>query len=66
MLFSVPKLISYISTYTTLHEGDMILTGTPEGVGPVVDGDYLNGKLKKGDIELASLFLKVEAEQLGA
>ncbi|MNL28170.1 Ureidoglycolate lyase [compost metagenome] len=33
MLFPIPKLIEYISTYTTLEPGDVILTGTPGGVG---------------------------------
>ena len=38
MLFSVPKLISFCSSIMTLEEGDVILTGTPAGVGPVVAG----------------------------
>ncbi|KAI0748432.1 hypothetical protein C8Q80DRAFT_1219586 [Daedaleopsis nitida] len=39
MLFSIPRLIQHISTIMTLEEGDLILTGTPSGVGPVVPGD---------------------------
>ncbi|KAH9931706.1 uncharacterized protein BXZ73DRAFT_47291 [Epithele typhae] len=39
MLFPVPRLIQHISTIMTLEEGDLILTGTPSGVGPVVPGD---------------------------
>jgi acylpyruvate hydrolase len=35
MVFSVPFLISYVSRYMTLEEGDVFLTGTPEGVGPL-------------------------------
>lgn len=45
MLFSFDKLISYISTYFTLQTGDLIYTGTPEGVGSVKVGDVLNGYL---------------------
>lgn len=41
MLFNVPNLISYISTIFTLNEGDTILTGTPEGVGPVRNGTVI-------------------------
>ncbi len=41
MIFSVAKLISYISTIFTLEEGDIILTGTPSGVGKVVPGDQM-------------------------
>ncbi len=43
LLFSFDKLISYVSTYFTLHKGDYIFTGTPEGVGRVQVGDYLEG-----------------------
>jgi 2-keto-4-pentenoate hydratase/2-oxohepta-3-ene-1,7-dioic acid hydratase in catechol pathway len=39
LIFSVPELIAEITTYMTLEEGDIIATGTPEGVGPLSDGD---------------------------
>lgn len=39
LLFSVADLIAYLSTAITLEPGDVILTGTPSGVGPVVPGD---------------------------
>ncbi len=45
MIFSVPHLVSYISDYFTLEEGDLILTGTPAGVGPVKAGDSLVGEI---------------------
>jgi 2-keto-4-pentenoate hydratase/2-oxohepta-3-ene-1,7-dioic acid hydratase in catechol pathway len=38
-IFNVPELIAEITTYLTLEPGDVILTGTPEGVGPLSDGD---------------------------
>ncbi len=38
-IFSVPELIAEITTYLTLEPGDVILTGTPAGVGPLADGD---------------------------
>jgi 2-keto-4-pentenoate hydratase/2-oxohepta-3-ene-1,7-dioic acid hydratase in catechol pathway len=41
MIFDVPFLVSYISRVMTLHPGDVILTGTPSGVGPLVHGDEL-------------------------
>jgi len=41
MLFSVPELISYISSFMTLLPDDVILTGTPSGVGPVRRGDLM-------------------------
>ena len=39
MIFDIPTLISYLSTIFTLNEGDLIFTGTPEGVAAVEAGD---------------------------
>lgn len=41
LIFSVPKLISYASRAYRLFPGDIIMTGTPEGVGPVRPGDRM-------------------------
>lgn len=41
LIWSVPRLISYVSSVMTLHPGDIVSTGTPEGVGQVVDGDTI-------------------------
>ncbi len=41
MLFSFDRIIAYVSSFITLKEGDLVFTGTPEGVGPVADGDKL-------------------------
>lgn len=41
MVFSIDVLVAYISDVMTLEPGDVILTGTPEGVGPLVDGDVV-------------------------
>ena len=43
MLFSVNQIIAYVSQFFILKIGDLIYTGTPAGVGPVVMGDYLEG-----------------------
>merc|ERR1711935_928024 len=45
MIHRIPELISYISQYFTLEEGDVVLTGTPAGVGPVKDGDIIEGEI---------------------
>ena len=34
-----PTLIAYVSSVMTLEPGDLVLTGTPEGVGPLLPGD---------------------------
>jgi 2-keto-4-pentenoate hydratase/2-oxohepta-3-ene-1,7-dioic acid hydratase in catechol pathway len=41
MIFDVPTLIAYTSRMMTLEPGDLLVTGTPEGVGPLVAGDRL-------------------------
>ncbi|KAL3864456.1 hypothetical protein ACJMK2_006139 [Sinanodonta woodiana] len=56
MIFSVPYLISYISQYFTLEAGDIILTGTPSGVGPVTAGDVIEAGLA----DLVSIKFEVE------
>jgi len=43
MLFSIDKIISFVSRYFTLQQGDLIYTGTPAGVGAVNIGDELTG-----------------------
>ena len=47
MLFTIDKLIAYISTFFTLKIGDLIFTGTPSGVGSVQKGDLLEGFIEK-------------------
>lgn len=42
LIFDIPKLIEYASSFYTLHPGDIIMTGTPEGVGPVKPGDVMH------------------------
>lgn len=39
MLFDIPSIIAYVSTYITLEAGDVISTGTPEGIGRIQHGD---------------------------
>ena len=50
MLFKIDELISYISQFMTLKKGDLLYTGTPEGVGPIAIGDELKGYI--GDREM--------------
>jgi fumarylpyruvate hydrolase len=41
MIWKVPEMISYLSEYFELQAGDVIMSGTPSGVGPVVRGDVM-------------------------
>jgi len=47
MLFSFEKIIETISRYITLKTGDLVYTGTPAGIGPVLPGDRLTGYLEQ-------------------
>ncbi|QCQ91841.1 fumarylacetoacetate hydrolase family protein [Rhodococcus sp. SGAir0479] len=42
LLHDIPKIVEWVSTVMTLLPGDVILTGTPEGVGPIVDGQSVS------------------------
>jgi fumarylpyruvate hydrolase len=46
LIWSIPELIADLSTFYHLQPGDLIFTGTPEGVGPVVAGDRLEGSVE--------------------
>lgn len=46
MLFGVDDIIAFVSQYFTLRTGDLIFTGTPEGVGKVSEGDFLEAFLE--------------------
>ena len=46
MLYKIDELIAHISKFVTLKTGDVIFTGTPQGVGPVKIGDHLEGYLE--------------------
>lgn len=41
LIFDIPTILSYISQFMTLEAGDVVLTGTPEGVGPLRVGDVV-------------------------
>jgi len=57
MIFSIPKLIAHVSSIMTLEPGDLILTGTPDGVGKVVPGDVIEA----GITSVPSSEIKFEA-----
>ena len=54
MIFNLAHLIGYVSRYFRLQKGDLLFTGTPEGVGPIERGDELTGYLttKAGEQEM--------------
>ncbi|OXR48822.1 2-hydroxyhepta-2,4-diene-1,7-dioate isomerase [Pusillimonas sp. T2] len=54
LILNIPQLIEYASSFYTLQPGDILFTGTPEGVGPVVGGDTIRVTMQGiGDVEVA-------------
>ncbi len=47
MIYNVPFLISYLSSIFTLEPGDIIFTGTPDGVGPLLSGDVIKVEISE-------------------
>ena len=60
MIFSIDQIIVYISKVFKLQMGDIIYTGTPAGVGPVVIGDKLEGLLHTKDEILPMLSVEIK------
>lgn len=56
MIYSTYEIISDLSKYFTLYPGDIIFTGTPEGVGSVVKGDIINAEIES----ISPIKLKIE------
>lgn len=63
MLFGVPALLQHVTAVTTLYEDDLLLTGTPKGVGRVVPGDVLTAGVRVDgrEIEEGRIEVRVEA-----
>ena len=57
LIFGIPELLAYITTWTTLEPGDLVLTGTPAGVGAAMDPPRF---LSDGDV------FEVEIEGIGS
>jgi len=63
MLFRIPRILSDISKVMTLEKGDIVLTGTPKGVGSVVPGDVMRAGIKVGGKELEEGKIEVVVEE---
>ena len=59
LIMSIPQLIAYASQFYTLFPGDILLTGTPEGVGPVHAGDVITASIA----HIGSMTVAVRAEE---
>ncbi|GKT42082.1 putative hydrolase [Colletotrichum spaethianum] len=63
MLFQIPRILSDISKVMTLEAGDIVLTGTPAGVGPAVPGDIIRAGLRVNGKELPEAKIEVGVEE---
>jgi 2-keto-4-pentenoate hydratase/2-oxohepta-3-ene-1,7-dioic acid hydratase in catechol pathway len=63
MLFRIPRILSDISKVMTLEAGDIVLTGTPKGVGPVVPGDVMKAGIRVNGKELEEGKIEVNVEE---
>ncbi|KAJ9157801.1 Fumarylacetoacetate hydrolase [Pleurostoma richardsiae] len=63
LLFTIPRVLSDISKVMTLQEGDIVLTGTPKGVGPVVPGDVMRAGIRVGGKELEEGKIEIPVEE---
>ncbi|KAL2174710.1 uncharacterized protein P884DRAFT_302281 [Thermothelomyces heterothallicus CBS 202.75] len=63
MLFRIPRVLSEISKVMTLEPGDIVLTGTPKGVGPVVPGDVMRAGIRVDGKELEEAKIEVAVEE---
>ncbi|CAD6503962.1 BgTH12-05704 [Blumeria graminis f. sp. triticale] len=62
-LFQIPQVLAAISSVFTLEKGDIIITGTPKGVGPVVPGDTMYAGININGAELDCAKIKVRVEE---
>jgi 2-keto-4-pentenoate hydratase/2-oxohepta-3-ene-1,7-dioic acid hydratase in catechol pathway len=46
MILGVPELIEFASSFYTLYPGDIVITGTPEGVSPIAPGDVISARIE--------------------
>ncbi|MFX0069615.1 MAG: fumarylacetoacetate hydrolase family protein [Candidatus Hermodarchaeota archaeon] len=47
LLFKIPELMEYITSLFTMEPGDIVATGTPSGIGPVLPGDLIEATIEK-------------------
>ncbi|KAK3397995.1 hypothetical protein B0T20DRAFT_237872 [Sordaria brevicollis] len=63
MLFQIPRILSDTSKVMTLEAGDIVLTGTPKGVGPVVPGDVMRAGIRVDGKEIEEARIEIEVEE---
>lgn len=62
MLFRIPRILADMSRVMTLEPGDLVLTGTPKGVGEVKAGEVMNASIEVGGKEIEEGRIEVEVK----
>ncbi|KYK56819.1 2-keto-4-pentenoate hydratase [Drechmeria coniospora] len=63
MIYRIPRIVSDISKVMTLHPGDIVLTGTPAGVGPALPGDVMRAGVMVAGREVEEGRMEVRVEE---
>lgn len=63
MIFPIHKILSHMSAIMTLEKGDLILTGTPKGVGQINPGDVIKATISSGGKTIDEATIEIVAEQ---
>jgi acylpyruvate hydrolase len=63
MLFDIPRILQHVTSVTPLEDNDLVLTGTPKGVGPVEPGDVITAGIKVNGVELEEGKIEVRVEE---
>ncbi|KFY19334.1 hypothetical protein V493_08011 [Pseudogymnoascus sp. VKM F-4281 (FW-2241)] len=63
MVFRIPRILSDISKVMTLRRGDIVLTGTPKGVGSVKPGDVMTAGIRVDGVEIEEGRIEVKVEE---
>lgn len=59
MTLGVPEILEFVGGFSPLRTGDLVFTGTPDGIGPLTAGDAVHATLWRGEIELAGLRVSI-------
>ena len=63
MHFKIDEIMEFVTKYSTLHPGDLIITGTPNGVGPIKLGDKLRANLVQDNVTLVEMNFNVVEDE---
>ncbi|PWW78808.1 hypothetical protein C7212DRAFT_349372 [Tuber magnatum] len=63
MLFNVPRILQHVTGVFALEEDDLVLTGTPKGVGNVVPGDVITAGVSVDGVEIEDGRIEVKVEE---